>query len=71
MDIEVAAGDVKATCVFWDRECAQLLGISTSDLRAEMLGMIILNFISKMHNSVYGFLYIYIYIMNYVFFLTG
>ncbi|GAU49766.1 hypothetical protein TSUD_386850 [Trifolium subterraneum] len=43
MDIEVAAGDVKATCVFWDRECAQLLGISASDLRAEMLGIGITN----------------------------
>ncbi|XP_045790716.1 uncharacterized protein LOC123885475 isoform X2 [Trifolium pratense] len=39
LDVEVAAGDVKATFVFWDRECAQILGISAADLRAEMLAL--------------------------------
>ncbi|CAJ2664510.1 unnamed protein product [Trifolium pratense] len=37
LDVEVGDGDVKATFVFWDRECEQLIGKSATVLRAQML----------------------------------
>ncbi|MCI04552.1 replication factor-A carboxy-terminal domain protein, partial [Trifolium medium] len=37
LDVEVGDGHVKATFVFWDRECEQLIGKSAAELRAEML----------------------------------
>ncbi|PNY13751.1 hypothetical protein L195_g010417, partial [Trifolium pratense] len=37
LDVEVGDGDVKATFVFWDRECEQLIGKSATVLHAQML----------------------------------
>ncbi|XP_045831696.1 uncharacterized protein LOC123923096 isoform X3 [Trifolium pratense] len=37
LDVEVGDGQAKATFVFWDRECEQLIGKSALVLRSEML----------------------------------
>jgi hypothetical protein len=37
LDIEVENCNVRASFVFWDRECAQLLNQSAEQLRAKMI----------------------------------
>jgi hypothetical protein len=54
LDVEVENLNVRASFVLWDRECAQLLGVSAEQLRAKMIKVYTTFIFIQNTNSLYA-----------------